>query len=66
MTRGLDELVRLAVHLGANPLTLQGLSGVGDLILTCCGDLSSKYDFISMEKFGFAQIRKNFAYHLKI
>mmetsp|Transcript_3707 Transcript_3707/g.7585 ORF Transcript_3707/g.7585 Transcript_3707/m.7585 type:complete len:347 (-) Transcript_3707:437-1477(-) len=40
MTRGLDELSRLAVKCGANPLTLAGLSGVGDLILTCTGDLS--------------------------
>lgn len=37
---GLDELTSLAVRCGANPLTLQGLSGVGDLILTCTGDLS--------------------------
>lgn len=37
---GLDELTRLAVRCGANPLTLSGLSGVGDLILTCTGDLS--------------------------
>eukprot|EP00890_Picochlorum_soloecismus_P005013 jgi/Picsp_1/5512/NSC_02871-R1_nad h-dependent glycerol-3-phosphate dehydrogenase len=40
ITRGLDELSRLAVRCGANPLTLAGLSGVGDLILTCTGDLS--------------------------
>lgn len=40
ITRGLDELSRLAVSCGANPLTLSGLSGVGDLILTCTGDLS--------------------------
>lgn len=40
MTRGLDELSRLAVKCGANPLTMSGLSGVGDLILTCTGDLS--------------------------
>lgn len=40
ITRGLDELTRLAVKCGANPLTLSGLSGVGDIILTCTGDLS--------------------------
>jgi glycerol-3-phosphate dehydrogenase (NAD(P)+) len=40
MTRGLDELTRLAVGCGANPLTLSGLAGVGDLILTCTCDLS--------------------------
>jgi glycerol-3-phosphate dehydrogenase (NAD(P)+) len=40
MTRGLAELVRLAVKKGANPLTLSGLAGMGDLVLTCTGDLS--------------------------
>ncbi len=35
MTRGLAEMVRLGVALGANPLTFLGLSGVGDLIATC-------------------------------
>ncbi|PRW59103.1 glycerol-3-phosphate dehydrogenase [Chlorella sorokiniana] len=40
ITRGLDEITRLAVSLGANPLTLAGLSGVGDIVLTCTGDLS--------------------------
>jgi glycerol-3-phosphate dehydrogenase (NAD(P)+) len=40
MTRGLAELVRLAMKKGANPLTLSGLAGMGDLVLTCTGDLS--------------------------
>jgi glycerol-3-phosphate dehydrogenase (NAD(P)+) len=40
MTRGLAEITRLGVRLGANPLTFLGLSGVGDLVLTCTGDLS--------------------------
>jgi glycerol-3-phosphate dehydrogenase (NAD(P)+) len=40
MTRGLAEITRLGVRLGANPLTFLGLSGMGDLILTCTGDLS--------------------------
>lgn len=40
ITRGLAEMARLATHLGANPLTLSGLSGLGDLVLTCTGDLS--------------------------
>jgi glycerol-3-phosphate dehydrogenase (NAD(P)+) len=40
MTRGLREITRLGVEMGANPLTFLGLSGVGDLILTCTGDLS--------------------------
>ncbi len=40
MTRGLHEITRLGVALGADPLTFLGLSGMGDLILTCTGDLS--------------------------
>jgi len=40
LTRGLNEIARLAVRRGANPLTLQGLSGMGDLVLTCTGPLS--------------------------
>jgi glycerol-3-phosphate dehydrogenase (NAD(P)+) len=40
ITRGLAEMARLGVALGANPLTFQGLSGIGDLVLTCTGDLS--------------------------
>ena len=40
ITRGLSEITRLAVARGADPLTLAGLSGMGDLVLTCTGDLS--------------------------
>ena len=40
VTRGLAEISRLAVKRGANPLTLSGLSGMGDLVLTCYGELS--------------------------
>ena len=40
VTRGLAEMTRLAVRMGADPLTLAGLPGLGDLILTCAGDLS--------------------------
>jgi len=40
MTRGLAEITRLGVELGANPLTFAGLAGMGDLILTCTGGLS--------------------------
>ena len=40
ITRGLAEMTRLAVAKGANPLTLSGHSGIGDLVLTCTGDLS--------------------------
>ena len=37
ITRGLAEMTRLAVALGAHPLTMQGLAGMGDLVLTCTG-----------------------------
>jgi len=40
ITRGLAEMTRLAVRMGGDPLTLAGLPGVGDLILTCTGGLS--------------------------
>jgi len=40
ITRGLAEISRLGIALGANPATFLGLSGVGDLILTCTGALS--------------------------
>lgn len=40
MTRGLAEINRLAVAKGADPLTLAGLAGMGDLVLTCTGSLS--------------------------
>ena len=40
ITRGLAEIVRLGVKLGARPTTFAGLAGVGDLVLTCTGALS--------------------------
>lgn len=40
ITRGLGEMMRLGVAMGAKQETLMGLSGVGDLVLTCTGDLS--------------------------
>jgi glycerol-3-phosphate dehydrogenase (NAD(P)+) len=40
MTRGLAEITRIGVALGANPMTFAGLSGMGDLVLTCSGDAS--------------------------
>ena len=40
MTRGLAEMSRLGTSMGAHPLTFLGLAGVGDLVLTCTGDLS--------------------------
>ncbi len=40
ITRGLAEITRLGVKMGANPLTFSGLGGMGDLVLTCTGNLS--------------------------
>lgn len=40
ITRGLAEITRLATAAGAQPQTLAGLAGLGDLVLTCTGDLS--------------------------
>lgn len=48
ITRGFAEMQRLAGALGADPLTLAGLSGFGDLALTCTSDQSRNY------RFGFA------------
>lgn len=45
MTRALSQIARIGVPLGASPLTLSGLSGAGDLILTCTGDLSRNRTF---------------------
>jgi glycerol-3-phosphate dehydrogenase (NAD(P)+) len=40
ITRGLAEMARLGIKMEANPLTFAGLAGLGDLVLTCTGDLS--------------------------
>ena len=40
ITRGLAEITRLGVKMGSNPHTFAGLAGMGDLVLTCTGDLS--------------------------
>src|SRR5690606_23214042 len=40
ITRGLAEMARLGVALGGSPLTFAGLAGLGDLLLTCTGELS--------------------------
>jgi len=40
ITRGLNEMLRLSAAIGARPETLMGLAGLGDLVLTCTGDLS--------------------------
>lgn len=60
LTRGLSEMTRLGIKLGGRAETLGGLSGMGDLILTCTGDLSrnrkvglllaKKYDLPSILK----------------
>lgn len=43
ITRGLTEIRRLGLKLGANPRTFAGLAGIGDLLLTCTGDLSRNH-----------------------
>jgi len=48
ITRGLAEMTRLAVALGARPETLSGLAGLGDLVLTCTGSLS-RNRYVGME-----------------
>ena len=45
ITRGLAEMTRLGVSLGAEKITFQGLSGMGDLVLTCSDDLSRNRRF---------------------
>lgn len=43
LTRGMAEIVRVSINLGANPSTLYGLSGMGDLIATCSSPMSRNY-----------------------
>ncbi len=43
MTRGIAEIARLGVTLGAEPLTFAGLSGIGDLMCTCSSNLSRNH-----------------------
>ncbi|WP_122817063.1 NAD(P)H-dependent glycerol-3-phosphate dehydrogenase [Nocardioides pantholopis] len=45
ITRGLAETARLGMHLGANPMTLMGLAGLGDLVATCSSPLSRNRSF---------------------
>ncbi|SOE17190.1 glycerol-3-phosphate dehydrogenase (NAD(P)+) [Hoeflea halophila] len=45
ITRGYAELVRLGVAMGARPETLMGLSGLGDLVLTCSSELSRNFAY---------------------
>lgn len=48
LTRGMAEIVRVSVKLGASPSTLYGLSGMGDLIATCSSPMSRNYTVGSM------------------
>ena len=48
LTRGMAEIVRVSLKLGANPSTLYGLSGMGDLIATCSSPMSRNYTVGSM------------------
>lgn len=48
LTRGMAEIARVSVRLGANPSTLYGLSGMGDLIATCSSPMSRNYTVGSM------------------
>ena len=43
ITRGLTEMRRLGLKLGANPRTFAGIAGVGDLVLTCTGNISRNH-----------------------
>ena len=45
MTRGLTEIQRIGIALGANAITFQGLTGVGDLIVTCTSVHSRNWKF---------------------
>ncbi|MDZ4724644.1 MAG: NAD(P)H-dependent glycerol-3-phosphate dehydrogenase [Leptospira sp.] len=40
ITRGLNEITRMGLKMGADPMTFLGPSGMGDLVLTCCGEAS--------------------------
>ena len=48
VTRGIAEMIRLGVKLGARPETFAGLAGIGDLVLTCTGKLSRNH-YVGME-----------------
>jgi glycerol-3-phosphate dehydrogenase (NAD(P)+) len=51
ITRGLAEIARLAVAMGGEPKTLAGLAGLGDLVLTCSGELSrNRYVGVELAK----------------
>lgn len=53
ITRGLHEIMTLAKNMGANPQTLMGLSGVGDLMLTCHSEQSRNFRYgLALGKYG--------------
>ncbi len=54
ITRGLAEMVRLGVAMGARPETFAGLTGMGDLILTCSGKQSRNHQFGELLAKGFS------------
>jgi glycerol-3-phosphate dehydrogenase (NAD(P)+) len=53
ITRGLAEITRLAIAMGGKPETLRGLSGMGDLILSCTDDMSRNHRFGTLLAQGF-------------
>ena len=61
ITRGLAETARLAMKLGADPLTLMGLAGLGDLVATCSSPLSRNRTF--GEKLGQGMTTEEIAPH---
>jgi len=54
MTRGLHEIRKLSVAIGCNSQTLTGLSGIGDLCVTCLSGLSRNYQFGQLLAQGFS------------
>ena len=61
ITRGLVEITRLAVASGAHPMTMGGLAGMGDLVLTCTGMLHTPacmHDFWAKLKMTILPVRR--------
>ena len=60
ITRGLGEIARFGEALGADPHTFMGLSGMGDLVLTCTDDQSRNRRFgIALTRLGAVENAKN-------
>lgn len=64
ITRGLAEIRRLGLKMGADPHTFTGLAGVGDLILTCTGSLSRNYSL--GRKIGTGQTLTDILAHMRM